>query len=226
MRNIYQGRKILFAVLFTFTAKVISAQYPGFSIATDVSLQHNFKKDQRFNAVGHTTYANFHITKRDGAYISFAYYSNGKFNNDVTAVAKIPSTLPQQLGYTNKSNLRLRHFSLGWKRYFKGSPDIESGWNLYGYAGFGLMTGDITNTHTIVIDTALYNVPVISGIGKFKRLTIDAGIGWEHLLGGDLYFYSEGRVYIPTTDYPSKYLFINSKAPFAAMLGIGLRLLF
>ncbi len=226
MRNLRLGRKILVTFLFAFTATVITAQYPGFSISTDVSLQHNFKKGQRFTAVGHTTYANFHITKKDGAYISFAYYSNGKFNNDVVAVAKAPSTLPQQVGYINKSNLRLRHFSIGWKRYLKGEPDIESGWNLYGYAGFGIMPGDITNTHTVTIDTALYNLPVLSGTGKFTRLTIDAGIGWEYLLGGDLYFYSEGRVYIPTTDYPSKYLFINSKAPFAAMLGIGLRLLF
>jgi hypothetical protein len=31
---------------------------------------------------------------------------------------------------------------------------------------------------------------------------------------------------IPTTDYPSQYLFVNENAPFTASLNLGIRLLF
>src|SRR5436190_1481643 len=62
--------------------------------------------------------------------------------------------------------------------------------------------------------------------GHFKRLTIDLGLGWEIPLGGDIFIYSEGKAWIPTTEYPSKYLFVNNNAPLAAMISAGLRILF
>jgi hypothetical protein len=66
----------------------------------------------------------------------------------------------------------------------------------------------------------------LSGKANYKRLTFDIGAGVEFPLGGDFYIYSEGKVFIPTTDYPSKYLFINDRAPYTGMLSVGLRLLF
>jgi hypothetical protein len=72
----------------------------------------------------------------------------------------------------------------------------------------------------------VYNVPVRIGKANFKRLTIDAGLGAEFPVGADIYFYSEGRVWIPTTDYPSKYIFVNKNAPMLGMFNIGLRVLF
>ncbi|MBK8748951.1 MAG: hypothetical protein IPM04_14265 [Saprospiraceae bacterium] len=168
----------------------------------------------------------FHLTPKDGVYVWFVYYSNGKFKNNLTADAKSPLTTPQLVNYTNSARMRLKQFSIGWRKYIIGTPDAEKHWNLYGFAGFGLMFGKVQNTHSVVIDTALYNVPVRSGEGDFKRLTMDVGLGWEMPLGGDLFFYTEGKVWIPTTNYPSKYIFINNNAPFVATFGAGVRVLF
>jgi len=122
--------------------------------------------------------------------------------------------------------MQFKHVSLGWKRYLKGAYDSENKWNLYGYAGFGLMIGTVTNNHSIVIDTAGYTVSVLSGKANFKRLTFDIGSGVEIPLGGAIYFYIEARALIPATDYPSKYLFINNNAPFTGAANGGIRVLF
>jgi hypothetical protein len=219
-------KRILPAIICLCVGDCLHAQYPGFSLSTDISGQRNFAKDQKFFAIGHTTFANIHITEKDGAYVSFAYYSNGKFSNNLAATAKSTTTIPQQINYANNAKLGLRHFAIGWKRYLKGSPNVEGGWNFYGYAGFGIMPGNIINTHSVNIDTAIYNVPALAGSRKFKRLTVDLGAGWERLLGGDIYLYTEARAWIPASDYPSNYLFANSKAPFTGMLAAGLRLFF
>jgi hypothetical protein len=122
--------------------------------------------------------------------------------------------------------MRLKHFSVGYKKYFTGGADIEKGHSLYGYAGFGLLPGRIENRHDAAIDTSLYDLPVLSGTANFKRLTFDLGAGWERPIGGDFFFYAEARVWIPTTDYPSNYLFQNRNAPFVGMLNAGLRVFF
>ena len=103
---------------------------------------------------------------------------------------------------------------------------LKEGYNIYGYAGFGLLLGRMDNSHSVSTDTTLYNVPVLAGKANFKRLTVDLGLGWEIPIGGDFYFYTEGKVWIPTTNYPSKYIFVNSNAPYVAMLGAGIRILF
>jgi len=199
---------------------------PFFSIASDAGLQRDFKKDQRYWAIGHTNQAIFHLTQKGGIYVWFAYYSSGKFKNKVTANAKDILTSPQQINYVNSSRMILKQFSVGWRKYLKGSPDAESGWNLYGYAGFGVTFGGVKNTHTPSVDTSLYNVPVRAGSANFKRLTVDLGLGCEFPLGGDYYIYTEGRVWLPTTDYPSKYIFVNNNAPLVGMLDVGIRILF
>lgn len=201
-------------------------QYPQLSVATDVGIQRSFKKEQQYWAIGQTIQAIFHLSPKDGIYTWFAYYSNGKFTNDVTATAKSVIILPQQINYVNSGKMRLKHFSLGWRKYLKGVADAEKGWNLYAYAGLGILLGRIENTHSVFIDTVGYNVPVRSGKANFKRLTLDLGLGWEMPIGGDFFFYTEGRVWVPTTDYPSKYIFVNDNAPFVGMLNIGLRILF
>jgi hypothetical protein len=122
--------------------------------------------------------------------------------------------------------MRVKEFSLGYRRYLLGDFEQNKKWNLYGSAAFGLMFGRVTNTHNRDIDTTVYQVPVRSGQAKFKRLTLDLALGTEHAIGGDFYFYTELRAWIPTTDYPSKYLFVNDNAPFMGMAGVGFRLLF
>lgn len=213
--------------LILVTTLAAFSQQPRFSIATDLSVQHNFKKEQRFTVIGHTVQAQFHLTPKEGVYVWFVYYSNGKFKNDLAATAKSAATTPQQINYVNNANMRLKEFSLGWKKYLKGSAEEEKGINIYAYAGFGLLLGRIENTHSVTgIDTAMYNVPVISGRANFKRLTIDPGIGMEKYLAADIYAYTEARVWIPTDGYPSRYIYINDRAPWAGMLSLGLRVLF
>ncbi len=219
-------KSIIIAFLFCLLYTAASAQNTRFSIATDLSIQHNFKKEQRFTVIGQTVHAHFHLTPKEGIYVWFAYYSNGKYKNELTATAKSPLTNPQQIAYTNKANMRLKQFSAGWKKYLFGTAESEKGMNLYAYAGFGLLLGRIENSHSVAIDTNEYNVPVISGRANFKRLTLDAGLGVEKYLGGDLYIYGEGRIWIPTDGYPSRYIYINERAPWTGMLGMGLRVLF
>jgi hypothetical protein len=214
---------LLFYVLFFVSAFSQKAQ---FSLATDVSLFRSFKKDQRYLSLGQTVTGHFNFTPVDGFYVWFTYSSNGKFNGQLAATAKSVLTVPQQVSYTNFAKLRFNHISMGWKHYLKGVYNTEDTWNLYGYAGFGLLFGIAENTHSIVIDSADYDIPVWKGKAKFKRLTIDLGLGYEIPVGGDIYFYMEGRALVPTTDYPSHYLFINENAPLMGSVNAGLRLLF
>jgi hypothetical protein len=176
--------------------------------------------------VGHTIQSQFHFTPKEGAYVWLAYYTNGKFNNDVTATAKSTTTLPQQINYVNHAVMRFKHISIGWKKYLKGTREFEKGWSIYGYGGFGVLFGRVENSHSVYADTTVYHVPVRSGLAKFKRLTLDLGLGWETSIGGDLYIYAEGRAWVPTSDYPSKYVFVNNNAPLVGMINAGLRILF
>lgn len=212
--------------LFLLVSFASAQYYPSFSLSTGLDLQRSFKKDQQFWAVGHTTMANFHLSKKEGIYVWFSYFSDGKFDDAVTATAKQPATIPQQVPYTNSTRIRFKHFSLGWKHYFKGAPEAEKGWNLYGNAGLGLMLGRVLNTHSVIIDTADYNLPLLPGKANFKRLTLDLGLGVEFPIGNDFFIYGESKVLLPTTDYPSPYIFINDKAPFTASAAVGLRLYF
>ncbi len=204
-----------------------SAQLDGFSFSSNASLLRSFKKDQRFIVLGATSQGHFHFSPRNEAYVWFSYFTNGKFTNkEVIATAKQPATVPQQIAYSNKANMRLRHLSIGWKHYVKGTYKIEKGYSLYTLAGLGVLFGSVTNTHSQYIDTAAYNVPVLPDKGAYKRLTLDLGVGWERPLVGDFYVYAEAKALLPTTDYPTNYLFINNKAPISASVATGLRILF
>ena len=219
-------KKIVVVLLISFSFSEATAQFPQISIATDIGVQRNFKKEQKYWAIGQTINAIFHLTAKEGVYVWFAYYSNGKFKNNLTATAQSPLTLPQKINYKNSASMRVKHFSMGYRKYLRGTADAENNWNLYAYGGLGLLAGRIENTHSVAIDTSLYNVPVLSGKGNFKRLTLDLGVGWELPLSGGFSVYAEGRTWIPTTDYPSKYIFVNDNAPVVGMVNVGLRLLF
>jgi len=213
--------------VFSFLFSVLTfSQQTRFSVATDLTVQRSFKKGQQYWALGQTVHAHFHLTPKEGIYAWFAYYSNGKYTNNITATAKLAATVPQQIAYVNSGNMRLKQFSAGWKKYLKGNAEAEKSWNLYAYAGFGLLLGRVENTHSVSIDTAVYYLPVLSGRANFKRLTIDPGLGFEKYLGGDLYIYTEARVWVPTDGYPSKYIYVNEDAPWTGMLNLGLRVLF
>ncbi len=197
-----------------------------FSVATDIGLQRNFKKEQQYWAFAHNTQLLFHITPKNGVYAGFAYHTPGHYKNDLTATAKSVLTIPQNISYTNKAKMRLKQFSMGWRKYLKGTPDAEKTWNVYAFGGFGLLLGRVENEHSVDIDTAGYNVPVRTGKANFKRLTVDLGAGYEVPIGADFFLYTEGRAWIPTTNYPSEFIFVNKNAPFTGMVSLGLRLLF
>jgi len=219
-------KKIIIPVFLLLVIKPAAAQQPRFSMATDLALQRNFKKEQQYWVVGQTILANFHLTPKEGIYTWFAYYTNGNFKNNITAIAKSATTQPQQIAYSNDAKMRIKHFSIGWKKYLKGTSEEENNWSLYGMAGFGLLLGRVENSHSVIIDTAMYDTPVRSGKANFKRLTFDLGLGWELPVGGDFYFYTEAKVLIPASDYPSKFIFVNNNAPLTGILSVGLRVLF
>lgn len=226
-KEFYCLKKKTIILLFCIAFFVPSySQKPQFSLATDFTILRSFKKEQRFWTIGQTVAGHFNFTAKDGLYALLTYSGNGKFSNQVAATAKSIFVLPQQVDYTNQAIMRFRHISIGWKHYLKGRYNAEDNWNLYGYAGFGLMLGRIENTHSIVVDSANYFIPVWKGKANFKRLTLDLGFGYEKPVGGDVFFYLEGRALIPTTDYPSNYLFINNDAPLMGSLNMGLRILF
>jgi len=219
-------KKLLILLLSLNFFEPSFSQRAQFSLSTDVSVLRSFKKEQRFWAIGQTITGHFNLTPKDGLYVWFAYYGNGKFSNQLTASAKDTATVPQQVAYTNKAIMRFRHFSTGWKHYLKGGSNIEHGWSLYGYGGFGIFFGEIENTHSVAVDSASYTIPVWQGKGNFKRLTLDLALGYEMPVGGDIFFYIEGRVLVPTTDYPSNYLYINENAPLTGSVNTGMRILF
>ena len=214
--------------LFTILLVAISGlcQTPV-SIATDLSILRNIKKGQRFWAVGQAVRGDFHYGSRDGLAVSFSYFTLGKFKDHLTATAKSAITVPQKFNFNSSAQMRVRQVSIGWKRFVHGSFNQDGGWNLYGYAGFGLLLGQVQNTYDRLIDT-LYNLPErpLSGTGKFKRLTFDLGAGWEIPIGIDIYFYTEGRVLIPSTSYPTNYLLVSDSAPLLATISMGIRILF
>ena len=219
-------KQILLILCIVTVAQSSRGQAVGFSIATDLSLQRSFKEEQRFWAVGQTVHAHFHFSAKDGIYLWMSYYTEGEFSNQVTAVAKSPATIPQSISYRNDGAMRFKQFSLGFKKYLKGSFNEEEKWNIYAYGGFGLLLGRVVNSHQPAIDSNDYALPVREGKANFKRLTLDLGAGVEYPIGADIYLYGEGRAWVPTTDYPSRHIFVNEHAPFAAMANLGLRILF
>lgn len=216
---------LIFLVAF-FQLTGLYSQKMRFSLATDLSGIRSFKKDQRFFAFGQTVNFHFHVTPTDGVYAFLSYYTNGKFRNTTTASAKSPLTIPQTIDYENKSLMRLKFVSIGWRHNFKGSSFTEVGVNTYGYAGFGLMIGHVENEHSTNIDSSQYEIPVLSGIANFKRLTLDLGLGIEKAVGADVFLYMEGRVHVPTSSYPSRHILVNNNSPLTATVNAGLRILF
>ena len=220
-----QKKKLLLIIPVFLFGTVVKCQ-TSFSFSSDLNAQRNIKKDQKFWAIGADLVSIVHFTPRNGAYFSFSYFANGRFVNRLNATAKSPATIPQQVNYNDTSRIRFKQISIGFRKFLVGRNDIEKGGNLYLNAGFGLVLGRVFNSFSISPDTTLYNLPVLSGKANFKRLTVDLGLGYERPLTGDIYIYSEAKVWIPTTDYPSKYLYVNQDAPFLLMLCAGMRILF
>ncbi|MCX8018895.1 MAG: hypothetical protein N2747_00205 [Chitinophagaceae bacterium] len=202
------------------------SQYIPFSGATDAGVQYNFSRQQRFVVLNHTLQAQLHINRRDALYVWLAYTTTGRFKNKLTASARSVSQSPQSLPFQNKSSMQFRHFSIGWKRYLKGTYDAERLISVYALAGFGILFGNIKNQHMPAVDTSLYAVPVLFGRSQFTRLTYDAGMGAETPLGTDAFLYGEIKCWLVADGYPSMYLVNNNRTPRMGMLNLGIRILF
>jgi len=197
-------------------------------MATDISLLHNFDGQQKFTAVGQTIIPQWHFDKKSTVYAWFSYHANAKYKTTLTATARSPVTQPQSFSFTNESVMRLRQVSIGYKRYFIGSFENLEKFSAYIAGGLGLMAGTASNSFSTYIDTALYtiNSNVVHGTGDFKRLTFDITGGVEFPVAYEIFVYSEVRMHIPTTDYPSNYLVKSSNAPFVGTINLGIRISF
>lgn len=199
-----------------------------FSAATDLSVLHNFDGQQKFTVVGQSLVPQWHIDKKVTLYALLTYHANGKYSSTLLATAKSPATQPQTISFTNNSEMRLRQFSLGIRKYFIGTFEKLDGFNAYGGGGFGLIIGTASNNFSPAIDTSLYNIQnnAVNGSGDFKRLTFDIIGGFEFPVSYEIFVYSEIRMHIPTTNYPNSYLLKNTNAPFLGGINLGIRVLF
>ena len=216
-----------FLFSFLLGCTCIQAQVK-FSLGSDVSVLHNFDGKQKFTVVGQTLLPQWHFDKKTTLYAWFSYHANGKYHNNMLATARSSSTQPQTISFTSNSQMHLRQFSLGIKKYFIGFFDRADQFNLYGGGGFGLIIGSASNNFSSYIDTSLYTIQnnVVNGSGDFKRLTLDLIGGAEFPVSYEMFVYTEIRMYIPTTNYPNSYLLKNSNAPFLAGINLGIRILF
>jgi hypothetical protein len=223
----YAVKTALFLALVLSAPVARSQAARGFSILTDLSLLRSFSKGHSFTTVGQTVGANFHLAPQNGVYAQVSYYVNGKSTNGMVAIEKDTAGGAAQLGYNTTSRLRYTQFSLGWKHYFLHSFDNEQGLNIYGTAGFGLMSARVENTQDRTIDTARYSVPPYSmgGTGRFTRLTFDLSLGAERAVAAGFFWYGEVRTWLQASSHPSPYLYDNG-APRVLLLNTGVRILF
>lgn len=217
----------IFFFAFLFIAVSLQAQVK-FSVASDISLLHNFDGKQKFTVAGQTLIPQWHFDKKTTLYAWFTYHANGKYKSSLVATAKSPVSFPQSFSFTNNSEMRLRQFSVGIKKYLIGSFDKLEDFSLYGTAGFGLIIGAASNSFSTPVDTSMYTVQnnVMNGSGDFKRLTLDLTAGIDFPASYEIFIYSEIRMHIPTTNYPNNYLLKNSNAPFLGGINLGIRVLF
>lgn len=218
--------KTLFIILFSLFMIPAGAQMRA-SMGSDLMVARGLSDNQKFWTIGQTIRGEW---KSDGikvpVYAWVSYTGRGRYNNQLQAIAMDAATTPQTIDFTNRARLRHTQVSVGVKPYLKGSWESEEGWSMYGLGGLGILMGRVENSFNRNIDTSLYNVPVKSGLRRFNRMTLDLGLGFEWPMGGDLFIYTEGKTYIPLTNYPSNFLLNNNYSPLTVYLNFGARVLF
>lgn len=222
-------KAVLRCILFIFfLLPLIAIGQPRFSVSTDLSIMHNFDGRQPFTVPGQSIGVQWHPDEKYSVYSYFTYHLKGKYVSRLEARAKQTATQPQSFQFTNRSEMRLLHLSIGVKKFLTGSFRNMDELNVYISGGFGLLMGEALNNFSVAIDTGLYNIQdnVIGGSGDFKRLSFDLSAGVEYPVGYAFFLFSEARMLIPTTDYPSSYLLKNNNAPFLGSINIGVRILF
>ena len=224
MLFIFEPMKKGLLAICLFFAYSVSAQL-NFGIATGISVLHNLSPQQKFWAAGQTIHGLLHFSAKHSLYASIDYYTKGKFTNQFNATAKSAGTAPQQIDFLVTGRPSFRQMSIGWKHYFKGRYDSETGINLYAQAGFGLLFSQMENDFSTNIDTAQYHVPLQPGEGNFRKLSFDLGFGAEYTLGGNFFVFADTRTWLPASGYPSPYLHNQKNVPLSVMLSVGFRVL-
>lgn len=209
--------------MLCFCFALLSSAQPDVSVATGISVLRNFSPRQKFWTLGHTVQAQVHFSSRQSVYAWVEYYLDGRFENNFTATTKVPFTVLPQRNFSAKGQLFYRHFSLGWKHYFKGGSNNEKAVSVYGLAGFGFLFAQAQNTLSPVVDTVLYHVPVVGGEGRIHKLTFDTGLGAERFVGGGLFAFADVRTWLPASSNESKYLHSQRNLPLPVMVSAGLR---
>ena len=199
-----------------------------FSVASNASLIRNFSPQQQFWAFGQTVQGDLHFSGKEAMYVLVNYYSPGKFKNTFVAKALSAGTVPDHEDIIVRGTWRLRQVSVGWVHYFKGSCDEEDKWNLYGLAGFGLMSAGVENNYNQEVDSnySKSGIPK-EGLGRWRSLTFDLGLGVEYPLSAGIYIFGDLRTWIPNSDNnPSPFLHNIKNAPMPLMINGGVRIFF
>lgn len=217
--------RFAFTILLSLLSSLALAQ-TRMSLGTEFVVQRNFSSGQEFWTIGQSIRGEWKTGKAPALYAGISYFAAGKFTNELEASAKDPATLPQRVDFNNNGRLRFTEISLGLKPYILGAWAAEDRWSVYAVTGLGLLMGRVDNTQSSNIDTTLYSLPVLPGRGRFNRLTLDLGLGFEVPVGGDLFVFSEAKSFIPISTYPSTYLLDPGYTPLTLNLGLGVRVIF
>jgi hypothetical protein len=219
--------KVLLALFLNLTLNLTVYSQVEFSIGTGLSGLRNFSPKQQFWAYGQTLRTNFHFSPKQTAYAWMDYYTDGAFTNKFIATAKPGVLAPSQLPFTATGRLTYRHFSLGWKHYFRGSYAADNGINIYSLAGFGFLFARLSNQLSTAIDTSRYLAPTLPANGtSLKKLTFDAGLGAELPIGGSFFVVADARTWLPASSNTSPYLHEQKNVPLPVMISLGMRVLF
>lgn len=219
-------QRLLFVLTLNLSLNLFSSAQPPFSVGTGIAGLRNVSKSQGFWALGQNVQVAFHFSPRQSGYASLDYFTGGSYRNTFTAAARLPQTSPQQLAYTATGRLEFRQVSVGWKHFFRGAYNAETGINVYGTAGFGLLFARVSNVFNTSVDASLYATPNVAGNTEFKRITFDAGLGAEYPLGGTFFAYGTVRGWAPASETRSPLLHNQRNVPAAVIATAGLRILF
>ncbi len=211
---------LLFAVVSFFNA---DAQ---FSISSDLSVMRQFGKQQSFWSLAQNVQLSYAFTRTESLYFSIGNATPHKEIGKYVTQAKVDTFYPKAIGYRATTSWTTRQFSAGLKHYFAGTHNSETGTNIYGIVGVGLMSVKLLTEYSIGIDTVHYqSIVPYAGTKAVNRLSADLGVGIEAPLRGSFYWYAQAKTWIHAGTIPSNLLTQPNDKIVPVMLGAGIRVL-
>jgi hypothetical protein len=199
-----------------------------FSLSTGLSVYRSFTEQQQFTSLGQSVQTQMHLNPKHGPYAAISYYVRGRFSNNFVATAKQPATTPASRNFRVDANWRIAEFSLGWRTYLLGNFSNTQYLNVFARGGFGILFIRAENKTPALPDTALYTLPPNPQLGTstLRRLTLDAAVGAERSLSGNLFVFGELSTAILLSDTPSPLRHTDAPFPRGLALTAGIRILF